>query len=98
VTPTHWSLIVLLAAAAFSIRCLGMIAGQRIRESKLAWVLDEIPGLIIVSLVTASMANQSQQVWYAAVIALVVAGITNSVVATMSFGMIVFAGLSLVGF
>lgn len=97
-TLPHWSLIVLLAVAAFSIRCLGVIAGQRIRESKLSWVLDEVPGLVIVSLVAASLATQSQHVWCAAVVALAVACLTNSIVATMSFGMFVFGGLSLIGF
>lgn len=90
----HWAVIAILAVAAFSIRVLGMVAGGRIRASQYAWVLDELPGLIVVSLVASSLAGQPNQTWFAAVVALCAAILTNHVIATMIVGVAVFAALT----
>ncbi len=93
----HWAMIGILALAAFSIRVLGLIAGGRIRTSRHAWVLDDLPGLIVVSLVAASLAGQPLQTWVAAIAALGVAVLTNHVIATMVVGVVAFAGLAVIG-
>uniref|UniRef100_UPI002638A9D4 AzlD domain-containing protein n=1 Tax=uncultured Ruegeria sp. TaxID=259304 RepID=UPI002638A9D4 len=80
-----------------SIRLLGLIAGERIRSSRHVWVLDELPGLIVVSLVAASLSGQPLQAWIAAGIALGAAVLTNNVIAAMVFGVLAFAGLALLG-
>lgn len=90
----HWAVITVLAIAAFSIRVLGMVAGGRIRASRSAWVLDELPGLIVVSLVASSLAGQPAQTWLAAVVALCAAVVTNHVILTMVVGVAAFAGLT----
>ncbi|MEJ6395902.1 AzlD domain-containing protein [Gymnodinialimonas sp. 2305UL16-5] len=95
-TSSHWALILVLALAAISIRIAGLLAGDRIRTSSHAWVLDELPGLIVVSLVAASLAGQPWQVWSAAALALVVAITTNHVLVTMCLGIIVFASLNMI--
>lgn len=96
-TESHWSLIALLAAAAFAIRLTGLIAGNAIRTSRLAPLLDDLPGLIVVSLVAASLAGQPAVTWLAGAAALGIAWKTNNVVATMLIGVAVFAGLSVTG-
>ncbi len=96
-TGVHWAVIAILAVAAFSIRVLGLIAGGRIRTSRHAWVLDELPGLIVVSLVAASLAGQPMQTWIAAGAALGAAVLTNHVIVTMVVGVLAFAGLAFVG-
>jgi branched-subunit amino acid transport protein len=93
----HWAVIGILALAAFSIRILGLIAGGRIRGSRHAWVLDDLPGLIVVSLVAASLAGQPLQTWVAAGAALGAAVLTNHVIATMVVGVVAFAGLAAFG-
>ena len=90
----HWGVIGILALAAFGIRFIGLIAGSRISGSRFAWVLDEIPGLIVISLVAASLAGQSFQTWIAAAVAVAVAALTNHVIATMIAGAVVYAGLA----
>ena len=90
----HWVVIAILAVAAFSIRVLGMVAGGRIRASRYAWALDELPGLIVVSLVASSLAGQPIQTWFAAVIALCVAILTNHVIATMIVSVAAFAAIT----
>lgn len=97
-TLPFWMLIVVLAIAAFSIRVLGLFAGDAIRASKYAWVLDDLPGLIVVSLVASSLAGQSAGTWIAATIALLVAWLTNHVILTMCIGVIAFGGLGWLGF
>ena len=94
---TYWAVIVLLAVAAFSIRVAGLFAGGRIRASRHAWILDELPGLIVVSLVASSLAGQSLQTWIAAGVALGAAVMTNHVIATMAVGVAAFAGLAWLG-
>jgi len=56
-TFPFWMLIAVPAVAAFSIRVLGLIAGDAIKSSKYAWILDELPGLIVVSLVASSLST-----------------------------------------
>lgn len=96
-TGAHWAVIGVLAIAAFSIRVVGLIAGGRIRASRHAWVLDELPGLIVVSLVAASLAGQPVQAWIAAGAALGAAVLTNHVIATMIVGVLLYAGLAMIG-
>lgn len=93
----HWGVIGILALAAFFIRVLGLIAGGRIRASRHAWVLDDLPGLIVVSLVAASLADQPLQTWVAAGAELGAAVLTNHVIATMVVGVVAFAGLAVIG-
>lgn len=94
---SFWMLIAVLAVAAFSIRVLGLFAGDSIRASRLSWVLDDLPGLIIVSLVAASLADQSIGTWIAAAAALAAAYATNHVILTMCVGVAAYAGLVWVG-
>lgn len=90
----HWAVIAILAVAAFSIRVLGLVAGGRIRASRYAWMLDELPGLIVVSLVASSLVGHPFQTWFAAVVALCVAILTNHVIATMIVGVAAFAAIT----
>lgn len=92
-TFPFWMLIVVLAVAAFSIRVLGLFAGDAIRSSRLAWMLDDLPGLIVVSLVASSLAGQPSGTWIAAAIALTVAYATNHVILTMCVGVAAYGGL-----
>ncbi|WP_120632558.1 AzlD domain-containing protein [Ruegeria sp. EL01] len=97
-TFPFWMLIVVLAVAALSIRVLGLFAGDAIKSSQYSWVLDDLPGLIVVSLVASSLAGQSVETWIAAGIALVVAYLSNHVILTMCVGVAVYGGLVWVGF
>lgn len=92
-----WMLIVVLAIAAFSIRVLGLVAGDAIKSSRFSWVLDELPGLIVVSLVASSLGGQTIGSWVAAAVALCVAYLTNNVIWTMCIGVAVFALLVWLG-
>ncbi len=93
-SAADWVMIIGLAVAAFGIRLAGLIAGARIRQSRLAFVLDELPGLIVVALVAASLAGASATAWIAAAIALAVAIPTNHVLVTMAVGVAAFATLT----
>lgn len=93
-----WMLITALAVAAFSIRVLGLFAGGAIRSSRFSWVLDDLPGLIILSLVASSLAGQSTGTWLAATAALAVAYVTNHVILTMCIGVAAYGGLMWAGF
>ena len=93
-TSTFWMLIIMLAVAAFAIRVAGLLAGDRIKSSRNAWILDDLPGLIVVSLVAASLSGQPVQMWIAAAIALGVAMVTNHVIATMCLGVMAYAGMT----
>ncbi|WP_298921170.1 AzlD domain-containing protein [uncultured Roseobacter sp.] len=84
-------LIAVLAVAAFSIRVLGLVAGDAIRSSRYSWILDDLPGLIVVSLVASSLAGQSIGTWVAAAVALFVAYLTNHVIWTMCIGVAAYA-------
>jgi uncharacterized membrane protein len=88
-----WMLIAVLAIAALSIRVLGLFAGDAIKSSRLAWMLDDLPGLIVVSLVASSLAGQSIGTWIAAAAALAVASVTNLVILTMCVGVAAYGGL-----
>ncbi|MET4129964.1 AzlD domain-containing protein [Roseovarius sp. MBR-6] len=94
---TYWAVIGLLAVAAFAIRVSGLVAGGRIRASRHAWMLDELPGLIVVSLVASSLAGQSLPTWIAAGVALGAAVVTNHVILTMAVGVAAFSGLAWLG-
>lgn len=96
-TGAHWVVIGILALAAFSIRVVGLIAGGRVRASRHAWVLDELPGLIVICLVAASLAGQPLQTWIAAAVAFAAAALTNHVIATMLVGVMAYAGFTLIG-
>lgn len=85
-TFSFWMLIVVLAIAAFSVRVLGLFAGDAIKSSRFSWVLDDLPGLIVVSLVASSLAGQSTGTWIAAAVALTTAYVTNHVILTMCVG------------
>ena len=93
-TEAHWAVIGLLALAAFSVRVVGLIVGQRIRASIHAWVLDETPGLIIVSLIAASLASEPVHTWLSAGAALGAASLTKDVLATMIVGVVAYACLA----
>ncbi|MDW3222930.1 MAG: AzlD domain-containing protein [Paracoccaceae bacterium] len=88
-----WMLIVVLASAAFSIRVLGLYAGDALKSSRFTWVLDDLPGLIVVSLVASSLAGQSTGAWMAGAVALAVAYASNHVILTMCVGVAVYGGL-----
>ncbi|PWE27498.1 branched-chain amino acid transporter [Pararhodobacter marinus] len=96
-TGAHWAVIGLLALAAFVIRVAGLIAGGRIRASRHAWILEALPGLIVVSLVASSLAGEPTATWIAAALALGVAVLTNHVIATMVLGVAAFATLQGLG-
>ena len=96
-TGSHWAVIGILAITAFSIRVVGLIAGGRIRASRHALVLDELPGHIIICLVASSLAGQPVQTCIAAGAALAAAVFSNHVIATMTVGVLVFAGLAMNG-
>jgi branched chain amino acid efflux pump len=92
-TLPFWMLIVVLAIAAFSVRVLGLFVGDAIKSSRLSWMLDDLPGLIVVSLVASSLAGQSIETWIAAAAALAVAYVTNHVIWTMCVGVAAYGGL-----
>lgn len=90
-TFPFWMLIAVLAAAALSIRVLGLVAGDAIKVSRYSWILDDLPGLIVVSLVASSLAGQPMGMWVAAAVALFIASITNHVIWTMCVGVAAYA-------
>ena len=96
-TFPFWMLILVLAVAAFSLRVLGLFAGDAIKSSRFAWMLDDLPGLIVVSLVASSLAGQSIGTWIAAAAALAVAYVTNHVILTMCIGVGTYGGLVWLG-
>lgn len=96
-TFPFWMLIAVLAVAAFSIRVLGLLAGDAIKSSRYSWILDDLPGLIVVSLVASSLAGQPVVTWVAAAVALFAAYITNHVIWTMCIGVASYAMLAWIG-
>lgn len=97
-TFPFWMLIGVLAIAAFSIRVLGLFSGVAIKSSRFSWVLDDLPGLIVVSLVAASLAGQETHMWIAAIIALAIAYTSNHVIVTMCVSVAAYGGLIWFGF
>ncbi|KZL20813.1 Branched-chain amino acid transport protein (AzlD) [Pseudovibrio axinellae] len=95
-SESHFILILTLSVAAFSIRLLGLLIGDQIRASKQVWILDDLPGLIVVSLVASSLADQSLQAWLTSAIALAVAVRTNHVIMTMGMSMTAYAIIGLI--
>ncbi|MDH0908520.1 AzlD domain-containing protein [Rhizobium pusense] len=96
-SAAHWTVVGLLAVAAFTIRVAGLIAGEQIRTSQQGWILAELPGLIVVSLVASSLGGEPLPTWIAAGAALGVAIVTNHVIATMVAGMLIYACLAWLG-
>ena len=96
-TYPFWALLAALAIFAFSIRVLGLVAGDAVRSSRFAWILDELPGLIVISLVASSLVGQSTETWLAAGAALLIAFLTNHVIWTMCGGVAAYAFLVWIG-
>lgn len=84
-------LIVGLAVATYAIRALGLVTGNFFQQSRFAWVLQELPGILIVALVASSLATMSPTGWIAAAVALGIAIYSNHVVLTMIGGVAAFA-------
>lgn len=96
-TSSQWILILALAFAAFGLRFTGLIAGARLQRSRFAPLLDELPGLIVISLVASSLAGQPVVAWFAAGVAALVALFSNNIILTMIVGVTVFATLTHIG-
>ncbi|MEP3248026.1 MAG: AzlD domain-containing protein [Sneathiella sp.] len=93
-TVTEWILIIALAASTYSVRLLGLIAGQKITENpRLKKILDDLPGCLLVALIATSLANAEPVVWIAALIAAAVAFLSNHVILTMAVGFTSLFGL-----
>lgn len=86
-----WGLILGLAGASLAIRVAGLILGGRIARSRMAWVLDELPGLIVISLVATSLAGAGPAGWLAGLAALAASIVTRNVIVAMAAGMATFA-------
>lgn len=80
-----------LAIATFAVRALGLITGNFFQESRFSWVLRDLPGILIVSLVASSLANLTIEGWIAACIALGIALYSNHVILTMIGGVAAYA-------
>jgi len=80
-----------LAIATFAVRALGLITGNFFQESQFSWVLRDLPGILIVSLVASSLANMTVEGWVAAIIALGIALYSNHLILTMIGGVAAFA-------
>ena len=80
-----------LAVATFAIRSLGLVAGNVFHASRFAWVLRDLPGILIVALVASSLADMPLAGWLAAAVALGVAVFSNHVILTMIGGLAAFA-------
>ncbi|MEH6630659.1 MAG: AzlD domain-containing protein [Halopseudomonas aestusnigri] len=88
-TNEQWFLIITLAFGAYSIRFLGLVSGQFIGgNERLNKFLGNLPGCLIIALIASSLSDASMLTWTATVIAIIVAIISNNVVATMSLGFI----------
>ncbi len=83
-------LTVLLAAATFSVRFLGVLIGQHLPTSG-PWtrVLNALPGCLIVSLVAAILTNGGFNEWVGAGAALIIAVFTRNLPITMTAGIVV---------
>jgi uncharacterized membrane protein len=86
-SATAWTVILGLMAGTFAIRLGGAILGQRIpTHGFLARALKALPGCLIVSLVTVSLASGGPREWLAAVIAGGVALVSRNLLLTMAVG------------
>ncbi|MDQ0324554.1 putative membrane protein [Rhodopseudomonas julia] len=92
---SQWLLIAGLAVATFATRLLGFLAGDRLRQSRFAFVLDDLPGLIVVALVASSLAGTEPKTWIAAALAVAIAWVSNNVVVTMGGGLAAYVALGL---
>lgn len=83
----QWILIISLGVGAYAIRFLGLIAGNAINDNlRFKTILDKLPACLVVALVASSLANADPITWLAAIIALIVAILSNHVVLTMTIG------------
>jgi uncharacterized membrane protein len=84
----------LLAAATFSIRFLGVVLGRHVPATG-PWArgLNALPGCLIVSLVAVLLARGGPEEWIGAAIALGVAFATRNLPVTMVVGIVVVWGL-----
>ncbi|MCG8494400.1 MAG: AzlD domain-containing protein [Sneathiellales bacterium] len=86
-TSAEWLLIILLAASTFSVRVIGLFAGQKITEyPHLKKALDALPGCLLVALIATSLSAASSFIWFASAIAVIVAILSNHVILTMILG------------
>ena len=92
-STSHWLLIAGLAIATFGTRFLGMLVGQRVRHSRFAPLLDDLPGLIVVALIATSLATAGPIAWIAATVATAAAWVSGSMPVTMIAGLAAFVGL-----
>ncbi len=91
-------LTLLLAAATFSIRFLGVVLGQHIPTTgPWARALNALPGCLIVSLVAVLLAKGGPNEWIGGAIALAVAFATRSLPLTMVVGIVAVWGLRAYG-
>ncbi len=87
-TGAQWLLIGLLAIAAYGVRLAGLFGGRAIAANpRLKPFLDDLPGCLVVGLVAASLAGEPMVTWTAALVALIIAILSNNVVLTMATGM-----------
>ena len=83
-------LTLLLAAATFSTRYLGVVLGQHVPTTgPWARALNALPGCLIVSLVAVILAKGGPNEWIGAAIALGVAFATRNLPVTMVVGIVV---------
>ena len=91
-------LTVLLAAATFSIRFLGVVLGRHVPATgPWARALSALPGSLIVSLVAVMLARGGPNEWIGAAVALGVAFATRNLPLTMVVGIVVVWGLRAYG-
>lgn len=87
-------LTVLLAAATFSTRYLGVVLGQHVPTTgPWARALNALPGCLIVSLVAVILVRGGPNEWIGAAVALAVAFATRNLPLTMIVGIAVVWGL-----
>lgn len=82
-----WLLILVLAAATFTVRLSGYLLGRRLPDHG-PWArgLQALPGCLILSLVTYLLMQGGPQEWAAGATALVVAMLSRSLPLTMAAG------------
>ena len=82
-----WLVVALLAAGTFAIRLAGVVVGQRIREDgALARGLRDLPGCLIIALVSVSLLSGGPREWGAGLVAAGIAVATRSLPLTMAGG------------